>query len=65
MKRELCYLMENIIFFPRPMIDSKDLNFSFSGLKTAVLYKVKALSEKEDLSENTVNDIAFEFQNAQ
>ncbi len=24
--------------FPRPMLDSKDLNFSFSGLKTAVLY---------------------------
>ena len=46
------------------MIDSKDLNFSFSGLKTSVLYKVKDLSEKEDLSEDTVNDIAFEFQNA-
>jgi len=25
--------------FPRPMINSKDFNFSFSGLKTAVLYK--------------------------
>jgi N6-L-threonylcarbamoyladenine synthase len=24
--------------FPRPMINSKDYNFSFSGLKTAVLY---------------------------
>ena len=28
--------------FPRPMIHSGDLNFSFSGLKTAVLYKLKA-----------------------
>lgn len=27
--------------FPRPMINSNDLNFSFSGLKTAVLYKIK------------------------
>lgn len=27
--------------FPRPMIGSKDFNFSFSGLKTAVLYEVK------------------------
>lgn len=27
--------------FPRPMINSKDLNFSFSGLKTAVLYEVQ------------------------
>lgn len=26
------------IDFPRPMLHSKDLNFSFSGLKTAVLY---------------------------
>ncbi len=26
---------------PRPMIKSKDFNFSFSGLKTAVLYKIK------------------------
>lgn len=26
--------------FPRPMLHSKDFNFSFSGLKTAVLYKI-------------------------
>jgi N6-L-threonylcarbamoyladenine synthase len=31
---------------PRPMIDSKDLDFSFSGLKTAVLYLIKRLEEK-------------------
>lgn len=29
------------IKFPRPMIHSKDLNFSFSGLKTAVLYYLR------------------------
>ena len=28
---------------PRPMLDSNDYNFSFSGLKTAVLYKAKEL----------------------
>ncbi len=50
--------------FPRPMIDSNDLNFSFSGLKTSVLYKVRDLSEIDELSEDKVNDIAFEFQNA-
>lgn len=37
--------------FPRPMLHSKDLNFSFSGLKTAVLTGVKkyetALSEQD------------------
>ena len=27
------------IHFPRSMLDSKDFNFSFSGLKTSVLYK--------------------------
>src|SRR5690606_6767819 len=31
---------------PRPMMHSRDLDFSFSGLKTAVLTRVKAL-EKE------------------
>lgn len=29
--------------FPRPMINSKDLNFSFAGLKTAFLYKIQSL----------------------
>ena len=29
------------INLPRPMINSKDYNFSFSGLKTAVFYKVR------------------------
>jgi N6-L-threonylcarbamoyladenine synthase len=29
--------------FPRPMINSKDFNFSFSGLKTSVLYQVQSL----------------------
>ncbi len=33
--------------FPRPMINSKDLNFSFSGLKTAVLYKIREISESK------------------
>ncbi len=32
---------ENAIEFPRPMIGSKDFNFSFSGLKTSVLYYIK------------------------
>lgn len=32
---------------PRPMLHSKDLNFSFSGLKTAVLTQVKSLQGYE------------------
>jgi N6-L-threonylcarbamoyladenine synthase len=31
---------------PRPMINSKDYDFSFSGLKTAVLYMIRDLKEK-------------------
>ncbi len=32
---------ERTIVLPRPMIDSKDYDFSFSGLKTAVLYAIR------------------------
>ncbi len=31
------------IDLPRPMINSRDFDFSFSGLKTAVLYKIRPL----------------------
>jgi N6-L-threonylcarbamoyladenine synthase len=38
----LCSMLHAPCFqLPRPMINSNNLNFSFSGLKTAVLYKVK------------------------
>lgn len=47
--------------FPRPMIHSKDLDFSFSGLKTAVLYTIKEIKE---LTEEMKQEISFEFQNA-
>jgi len=49
------------IKLPRPMIYSKDLDFSFSGIKTAVLYlvqKLKALSPKLQAA------IAKEFEDA-
>ncbi|BCM25970.1 tRNA (adenosine(37)-N6)-threonylcarbamoyltransferase complex transferase subunit TsaD [Methyloradius palustris] len=45
---------------PRPMLNSGDLNFSFSGLKTAVL----TLASSNDLDEQTKADIAYEFQEA-
>lgn len=46
---------------PRPMLKSDDLNFSFSGLKTAV----RDIVEKEKI-QNTlrVNDLAASFQDA-
>jgi N6-L-threonylcarbamoyladenine synthase len=35
------------IIFPRPMIHSKNYNFSFSGLKTSVLYFIKSVREEK------------------
>lgn len=45
---------------PRPMLKSNDLNFSFSGLKTAVL----TLTKNNEVDEQTKADIAYEFQEA-
>ena len=50
------------IKFPRPMINSKDYDFSFSGLKTAVLYFVKTLSPAR--LKKLTPAIAAEFQQA-
>ena len=52
------------IEFPRPMINSPDLNFSFSGLKTAVLYEVKRLKKEKKFNKQTKYDIALAFQDA-
>ena len=46
---------------PRPMMHSGDLNFSFSGLKTAVLYWIR---DHGEISENDKCDIAREFEDA-
>ncbi|MBB6062725.1 N6-L-threonylcarbamoyladenine synthase [Thermosipho japonicus] len=51
---------ENKFNFPRPMLDSKNYNFSFSGLKTAVLYTV----QKFDNDNVPKEDIAASFQKA-
>ena len=48
--------------FPRPMIYSKDLNFSFSGLKTAVRTTIEKFGENID--DETKADICASFQNA-
>ncbi|HEV7702268.1 MAG TPA: tRNA (adenosine(37)-N6)-threonylcarbamoyltransferase complex transferase subunit TsaD [Candidatus Paceibacterota bacterium] len=49
---------------PRPMMYSKDFKFSYSGLKTAVLYLIRDLGGLEKLSEETKAQIALEFENA-
>ncbi len=46
---------------PRPMLHSKDLFFSFSGLKTSVLTKVKREGELDDKVKKM---LALEFENS-
>lgn len=58
------------INLPRPMINSANLNFSFSGLKTAVLYETKkyqnstSVIKKAESWKNFVNKMCHEFQQA-
>lgn len=50
---------------PRPMLKSGDLNFSFSGLKTAVLTLVNEHKNAEGVLDESIKaDIAFAFQEA-
>ena len=55
------------VTLPRPMIHSKDYDFSFSGLKTAVLYLIRDLKIKNPNILDDINikqKIACEFENA-
>ncbi|MFA6519964.1 MAG: tRNA (adenosine(37)-N6)-threonylcarbamoyltransferase complex transferase subunit TsaD [Candidatus Paceibacterota bacterium] len=46
---------------PRPMINEASCDFSFAGLKTAVLYLLK---DNPDMSEDEKSHMALEFENA-
>lgn len=48
------------IVFPQPMVNSNNLDFSFSGLKTSLLYKIK---EEKKLKEK-INEYCFKYQEA-
>ena len=50
------------IKLPRPMIGSDDFDFSFSGLKTAVLYLIKDLKKKKIHLKPLIPAISYEFQ---
>ena len=70
----------NAYKFPRPLADSDDYNWSYSGLKTSVLYEIKKLVgdykhkagkktfKMDDLSkkltQKQINDLAASFQSA-
>jgi N6-L-threonylcarbamoyladenine synthase len=53
---------------PRPMLRTKDYDFSFSGIKTAVLYTLKDINQDMDDMPESLDrirkDLAREFENA-
>ena len=51
----------NLIKFPRSTIDAESLEFSFSGLKTSLLYYMDNFKETENI---TLADIAASYQKA-
>jgi N6-L-threonylcarbamoyladenine synthase len=51
---------ESNIVLPRPMVNTKDYDFSFSGLKTAVLYKTR----ESEVNEQFVKEMCVEVQQA-
>lgn len=57
-------MSSDLIKLPRPMLYTKNFDFSYSGLKTAVLYLIRDLGGIEKLSEKTKAQIALEFENA-
>jgi len=52
----------SLIEFPRPLINDKSYDFSFSGLKTAVIYYIKRLKEEDKIL--PIRDILASFQQA-
>ncbi|OGY17386.1 MAG: tRNA (adenosine(37)-N6)-threonylcarbamoyltransferase complex transferase subunit TsaD, partial [Candidatus Blackburnbacteria bacterium RIFCSPLOWO2_02_FULL_44_9] len=52
------------IKLPRPMLDQNNYDFSFSGLKAAVLREYELLENKNEINDNSVNELAYEVQEA-
>jgi N6-L-threonylcarbamoyladenine synthase len=52
------------ISLPRPMKYDKNYDFSFSGLKTAVLYDFKKRTEKEQKSGDYIAEMCYEIERA-
>jgi len=56
--------LKSQISLPRPMLHSNDYDFSFAGLKTAVLYLIEKLKKEKINWKNLRPAIAFEIQNS-
>lgn len=52
--------INNKFIFPRPMVNSNNYNFSFSGLKTHAINTIERL----ELTDEVISNISFELQNA-
>jgi N6-L-threonylcarbamoyladenine synthase len=52
------------IKLPRPMINDDNYDFSFSGLKTAVINEVKKLKNNQQFNNLTIQQLSFEIQEA-
>lgn len=57
------HMGEKAQWFPRPLLEKKGYQFSFSGLKTAVLYFLQK-HETEKTSERFIASVCHEFQEA-
>lgn len=55
---------KNTVYLPRPMIHDDTLNFSFSGLKTAILREVNKLKNNKQFNNLTVQQLSYEVQEA-
>lgn len=59
---KLAFESDEVIPFPRPMLDAPNYNFSFSGLKTAVLYYLQEISKQntsKDKEKGSLNQYRF------
>ncbi len=53
---------KSTVVFPRSMLGSKDLNFSFSGIKTSVVQYVE--KNVVELTNDAIYDISYQFEQA-
>lgn len=62
--REKHLQIEKDFILPRPMLHSHDLNFSFSGLKTAVIHTMQKMKAAGKTEEGIKKSISLDFENA-
>ncbi|MCL5675512.1 MAG: tRNA (adenosine(37)-N6)-threonylcarbamoyltransferase complex transferase subunit TsaD [Patescibacteria group bacterium] len=55
---------QTTIRLPRPLINEDNLDFSFSGLKTAVMREVEKLKAIKQFNNETINAVSYELQEA-